>query len=128
MSFSVGNFRNSEAMRVIFLRKSSKFNTDFKNAEKNWEKNSSFWNKLLWIVCIELSLLIREYLSSEVNVLPKSLKTFHVTKSYFSNSITFEVISQYEKGALIKIEPVFRPVCHVVCRGSLSNESFQIFI
>ena len=83
-----------------------------------------FWDKCLWIVCIELSLLIREYLSSAVNVLTKSLKTFHVTKGDFSNSITFTMINQHDKGGLIKFEPVFPPVSHVVCRAGLSNGSF----
>ena len=52
---------------------------------------------------MELSLLIRKYLSSAVNVLTKSVKTFHVAKSDFSNSITFKIINQYDKGAVIKI-------------------------
>ena len=69
-----------------------------------------FWDKLIWIVCIHLFLLIREYLSIEVNVLRKGLKNFHVSKSDFCNSITFIVITQDDKGALIKIESVFRPV------------------
>ena len=122
-SFSVGNFRNSEAMKVTFLRKSWKFNTDLKRAEKNWQKIFCFWEKCLWIVCIELSLLMREYLLSEVNVLRKGLKNFHVSKSDFCNSITFTMITQDDKGALIKIESVFRLVYHVVCRGVLSNGS-----
>ena len=75
-----------------------------------------------------LSLLIREYLSSTVNVLTKTLKTFHVTKSDIFNSITFAMINQDDRGPLIKIEPVFLPVSHVVCRSCLSNGSFQIFI
>ena len=33
-SFIVGNFRNTEAMRVIFFWKYSKFNADSKNEEK----------------------------------------------------------------------------------------------
>ena len=82
----------------------------------------------VWIVCIDLCLLITEYLSSPVNVLTKSLKTFHVTKSDFSHYITFTVISQYGKGAGVKIESVFRPVYHLVCRGVLSNGRFYTFI
>ena len=81
-------------------------------------------NWCIWIGCIELSLPIREYLSSAVNVLTKSVKTFHVTKSDFSDSITFTIINQYDKGPLIKIEPVFPPVSHVVSRPGLSNGSF----
>ena len=76
-------------------------------------------NCLHWIVSTN-----KDYLPSAVNVLTKSLKTFHVTKSYFSDLITFGVINQYGKGAGVKIESVFRPVYHVACRGVLSNESF----
>ena len=83
-----------------------------------------FWDKCIWIVCIELFLLRREYLSSAVNVWRKCRNTFYVTKKNFSNSITFIVINQYGKGAGIKIESVFRPVYHAACRGVLSNGSF----
>ena len=62
------------------------------------------------MVCIHLSLLIREYLSLAVNVLRKGLKNFHESKSDFFNSITFTVITQDDKCSLIKIESVFRPV------------------
>ena len=82
-----------------------------------------FWEKCIWIVCIHLSLLVREHLSSAVNVLIKGLKNFHVSKSDFCNSITFTVIIQDDKDPFIKIESVFRPVYHVVCRGVVSNGS-----
>ena len=84
----------------------------------------SFWDKCIWIVYIHLSLLIREYLSLAVNVLRKGLKNIHVSKCDFFNSISFTVITQHDKGALIKIESVFLPVYHVACRDVLSNESF----
>ena len=80
-----------------------------------------FLDKCIWIVCIHLSLLIKEYLSSAVNKLGKDVNNFHVSKSDFCNSITFTVIIQDDKGALIKIESVFRPVYHVPRRGVLSN-------
>ena len=79
---------------------------------------------MIWFVCIHLSLLIIEYLSQAVTVLKKGLKNFHVPKSNFGNSITFAVITQDDKGALIKTESVFRPVYHVACREVLSNGSF----
>ena len=47
-----------------------------------------------------------------------------MSKSDFSNSITFTVITQDDKGALIKIESVFRLVYHVACRDVVSNASF----
>ena len=83
-----------------------------------------FWHKCIWIICIHLSLLIREYLSLAVNVLRKGLKNFHVSKSDFCNSIAFTVITRAGKSALIKIESVFRTVYHVACREVLSDGSF----
>ena len=83
-----------------------------------------FLDKCISLVCIQLSLLIREYLSSAVNVLRNRLNNFHVFKSDFYNSITFTVITQDNKGALIKIEWVLRPVYDVVCRWFLSNGTF----
>ena len=104
--------------------KCSKFNADLKIEEKKSEKIFCFWDKCTWIVCVEFCLLTTEYLSSAVNVLTKSLKPFHVTKSDFCDSISFTVISQYDKGAGVKIESVFRPVYRVTCRGVLSNGRF----
>ena len=83
-----------------------------------------FWDKCIGLVCIHLFLLIREYLSQAVTVLRKGLKNFHVSKSDFSNSITSTVISEDDKGGLIKIESVFWPVFHVACREVLSNGTF----
>ena len=92
--------------------------------KKIQQKLFCFWDKCIWIVCIDLSPLRREYLSSAVNVFTKSLKTFQGTKKNFSNSITFIVIKQYGKGANIKTESVFRPVYHAGCGAVLSNGSF----
>ena len=58
-------------------------------------------------------------MSSAVNVLKKRLKKFHVSESAFSNSITFKVITQDDKGALINIESVLRPTYYVACQGVL---------
>ena len=108
----------------MFFWKCSKFNEDSKNTEKNSAKNFYFSDKCIWIVCIHLSLLIRENLSLAVNVLRKGVKNFHVSKSDFCSSITFTVVTQDDKGALIKIESEFLPVYHVDCREVLSNGSF----
>ena len=106
-------------MRVIVFWKCSKFNAHLKNVEKNWEKMFCFWDKCIWMVWIHLCLLIREYLSLAVNGLRKILKNFHVSESDFCNSVTFPVISQDGKSALIKIESVFRTVYLVACREVL---------
>ena len=83
-----------------------------------------FWDKSIWIVYIHLSLLIREYLSLPVNVLRKGVKNFLVSKGDFCNSITLTVITQEDKGALIKIDSVFWLVYHVDRWDVLSNGSF----
>ena len=112
-------------MRVIFFWKCSRFNADSKNAEKNSKNMFCFWDKCIWIVYINLSLLIREYLSLGVNVLRKGLRNFHVSKSDFCNSITFRVITQDDKSALIKIESVFRSLYHVPYETSSETGVFR---
>ena len=92
--------------------------------QKKLRKNFFFRDKCIWIVCINLSVLISEYLSQAVTLLTKGLKNFHVPKSDVCNSITFTVITQDDKDALIKIESVFRQVYHVPCWEVLSNGSF----
>ena len=83
-----------------------------------------FWDKGIWIVCIHLSLLLREYVSLAVNLLRKGLKNFDESKSDFSNSIILTVITQAGKSALIQIESVFRTVYHDACREVRSSRSF----
>ena len=86
-----------------------------------------FLNKCIWIVCIHLSLLIREYPSSAVNVLRKRLKNFNLSKCDFCNLITFTVITEEDEGALINTESVLQPVYHVACREVLSKGTFCTF-
>ena len=115
-------------MRVVFFWKCSKFNTNSKNAQNNWEKIFGFWDKCIWIVCIHLFLLIREYVSLAVNLWRKGLKNFHESKSDFCNSITFTVITRAGKSTLIKTESVFQTVFLDACRDVLSNGSVETFI
>ena len=67
----------------LFFWKCSKFKLDLKNEEKNWEKVFCFWGTCIWIGCVKLSLLRREYLPSELSVLGKCLEIFHVTNRDF---------------------------------------------
>ena len=53
------------------------------NAEKNSEKVFSFSDNCIWIGCVKLSLLKREYLPSALSVLMKRLEIFHVTNREF---------------------------------------------
>ena len=41
-----------------------------------------------------------------------------------SNSITFTVVNEYGKGAVLDIETVFWPVYQVACQGVLCNGTF----
>ena len=121
-SFRVGNVGNTEAMTVIVFWKCSKFNAALKNAEKKREKIFCFWDKCIWIVCIELSLLRKGYLSSAVNVLTKRLSmSLRVT---LSHSITFRVIIESGKRGGIETESAIRDVYHVVCWGVVSKGTF----
>ena len=73
-------------------------------------------HKIIGKLCLKLPLLKREYLSSAVNVLTNSLKIFHALRKTLSNSITFTVINEYGKRAVVDIETVFWPVYHVPCQ------------
>ena len=96
-----------------------------RKTQKKIQRNCVFfWDKCIWLVSIHLSLLISEYLSLAVHVLKKRVKNFHVSKSNFCNWITFTVITQDDKGTLIKSESVFLRVFHFVSREVLSNGSF----
>ena len=124
-SFVVGKLRNIDNLwGSAFFGNVRNLMQIRKMQKKNWEKVFCFLDKWIWIVRIQLSLLIREYLSSVVIMLRKQLKNFHVSKSNFCNSIAFTVITQDDKGPLINIESVVRTVYHVACGGLLSNGIF----
>ena len=77
------------------------------------------------ISLINLSLQRREYLSPAVNVLTKCLKIFQALTETFSNAITFKVINECCKGAVIETESVFRPVYHVPYSGFSEGGLFR---
>ena len=78
--FRVRHMGNTSAIRVIFFLKYWKFNVGFTNAVINWENVFHFWDSCMWIGCLKLSVLTREYLSSVINMLTNILKNFHITK------------------------------------------------
>ena len=67
--------------------------------------------------------MYEEIVSEEFSCVKRSEFNFHSVLKSDCNSITFTVITQDDKDALIKIESVFRPVYHVACREVLSNGS-----
>ena len=62
-----------------FFIKCSKFKLDFKNAEKDSEKNFCFRDTCIWIGCVKLPLLKREYFWLPLSVLGKCLEILHIT-------------------------------------------------
>ena len=112
--FGVRNFGNRSGMRLIFFTKCSKFNLDFKNADTNSENVFCFWDKWMWIGCLKLSLLRRKCPSSAVNMLIKGLKTLHITKTDFFNSIAFKKINKYGKGGVVQCSTVLDPLYRIL--------------
>ena len=63
-----------------FFSKNSKYQMDFKNAAKNFEKKFCFRYNCIWIGIVKLSLWRIRYISSAANVLTSSPKILHVNK------------------------------------------------
>ena len=83
-TFSESVFSETQKLwRSCFDSKCSKFNIDFKNAAKNWEKFFCFPDNCIWIGVVKLSLLRTGYFSSVGNVLTSSPKIWHVDKKDF---------------------------------------------
>ena len=53
------------------------------------KKSNFFWDNCIWIGCIKLFPLRREYFSSAVNMLTTSLKILLITKKDFSQLSCF---------------------------------------
>ena len=79
----VRNFGNISAMRVIFFLKMLKVATSFETLRKKLENFFCFWDNHIWIDCLKLSPVRREYLSLAVNVLTNIVKIFHITERDF---------------------------------------------
>ena len=71
-----------------------KFNIDFKDAEKNWEKVYWFFDKWIWLACVKLLLFRRKYLSSAANVLTTVRRFCTSLRRTFPNSIAFTLINK----------------------------------
>ena len=71
-------------MRVIFFRKMSKIEPQFRKCKIKLQKVFSFWDNCMWMGSIKKSLLGREHLITAFIVLRNSLKLSHITKrDYF---------------------------------------------
>ena len=127
-SFAVRNFGNTYASRVIFFLKMLKIWARFWKYRKKVRKRSLFFSICNWSGCVKLSLLRKECLSSTVNVLTNSPKTFVSLRKIFLNSIYLTVINKYDKGTVIWVWTVFRIIYHYTCWRVLWNWTFYTFI
>ena len=82
--FAVRSFKNIQPLRIIFLKKKFKIWLRFQKWKKQWGIPFPFSHICIWIGCVKLSLIRKEYLSSLVNVLINSPKIFCITKRDFS--------------------------------------------
>ena len=122
------NFGNTKYTSVIFFLKYLKFNLDFENALKNWEKVFCFRDNCIWIGIIKLSLLRRGYFSLVRNDLTSCPKISMWIRETFSNSIDLSVINEYDKGAVMQIWTVLGHVYHLLVEGWYEMGSFKTFI
>ena len=81
--FGFRNFGNTKSMRVIFLFKILKIYVWLRKCTKNWEKVFCFWDKLILIGIVKLSLLRRGSFSSTGNMLTSRPKIWDVSKRDF---------------------------------------------
>ena len=117
--FRVRNFGNTSAMRVIFFSRIFKIWSRFQNCRKKWRM--PFVSRK---ITSKLSLLRKIHLSLAVNMLTNILKTLHITKTDFFNSIAFTVINKYKKVGAVQISTVFCRTYHVACPRVLWNGIF----
>ena len=66
-----------------FVSKFPRFDLDFQNAAKNWERVFCFWDNSILIGIVKFSRLRTRYWSSPENVLRNSPKIWHVNKRDF---------------------------------------------
>ena len=77
--FGIRNFGNTSALRVFFFWKCSKLYLQCKNTENNSENVFPFRDKCIWVRCVKLPLLTREYFWPAVNVSKNSPEVYPIT-------------------------------------------------
>ena len=83
--FRVRKFKNSSALRVIFLLRIFKIESEFKKDKKNSENRFRFWDKCFWKCSNKSPLLRKEYSSSAVNRLTNSPQILPIIQRDFLN-------------------------------------------
>ena len=103
-----------------FFSKCSKFDLVFKNGEKKQEKVFRFWDNCIWIDIVKFSLLRRAYLSSALNVLTRSPKTWYVDKRDFFRLNCLQI---YQESVISEIQNLWASPFFSKC--SIFNLDFK---
>ena len=99
-------------MNLIFFSKCSKFNADFRDATKKWERAFRFLYNWVSLGCHNFSCLSREY--SAVHVLKNSRKIYNVTQRDFFQLYWFRLFFlQYWWHNLMKVLPFTFQLCFI---------------
>ena len=120
-------FKNTSAMRIIFFLTLFKIESHLAKCKKESEKVLFFWDNCIWRCSNKLSLLRRQYLSSIVKGLTNSRNVFHMSQRdfFYQNCLHRDQwINEYDKGPVVQISTVLRPVYHVTCQRVLWNWTF----
>ena len=108
----------------FFYPKCLKFNLDFKNAAKNWEKIFCYWDNCISVGMVKLSLWRKIYFSSVANVLTTSPNIWHVNKRGFFEQNFLGSDRWIGSWWCDKYFHSLGHVYHVVRRNILWNETF----
>ena len=127
--FGVCNFKHTSAMRVTFSWKCSKFYLHFKNGENKSEKVFPFRDNCIWIGCVKLSLLRREYLWPAVSVLKNIRKILPTTKRDFFELNWFHS-DQYiwSRGRHSDFSTVWSHLPCCLLKGRLKSDILDIYL
>ena len=113
-------------MRVIFFFKVFKIWSSFEECRKKWEEDFCYFDNCIWIGCVKLSLLRREYLSSVVNVWKHSPKIFHITKRHFFELNFFQRTNYMIKVLSCRIQQCLAPLTMLLLKASSKTGLFGL--
>ena len=94
---------------------------------ENWEKVFGFSDNTIWVCCGKFSLLLREYLPSDVRVLTNSLNISDLTKSkFFQLNLSKINRAVVQKWWLADFGSVWEPLTRWLRKGCLKKDFLNI--
>ena len=106
-SFTLFNFGNTLAMTIIFSSKCLKIDVNSRNGTKTSENVSQILDNSIWNGRGRFSQFRRGYSPSTIIVSATPLKFQKSQRDTFRKTISFRVMKNYNKKALMKISQVF---------------------